>query len=99
MDTAGPVERIGRIARVLENSGDRNEALGQLAPEVVDALHEQRLFRLLLERAYGGEEVDLVTWFRTMEALGKLDASSAWCVGQINGCSAGWGGKPLRSSS
>jgi alkylation response protein AidB-like acyl-CoA dehydrogenase len=73
---------------VLENSGDRNEALGELAPEVVDALHEQRLFRLLLSRAYGGEEVDLVTWFYTMEALGKLDASTGWCVGQINGCSA-----------
>jgi len=99
MDTAGPVERIGRIARVLENSGDRNEALGQLAPEVVDALHEHRLFRLLLSRAHGGDEVDLVTWFHAMEALGKLDASTGWCVGQINGCSARWGGKPLRSSS
>ena len=42
-DTAGPVERIGRIARLIESSGDRNEALG-LAPEVVDALHGQRIF-------------------------------------------------------
>jgi len=23
-----------------------------------------------------------------MEALGKLDASTAWCIGQINGCAA-----------
>src|SRR5262249_2845344 len=30
--------------------------------------------------------IDLPTWFRTMEALAKLDASTAWCVGQINGC-------------
>ena len=43
---------------------------------------------MLLPRAYGGDEVDLVTWFRAMEALGKLDGSTAWCVGQINGCSA-----------
>ena len=41
---------------------------------------------MLLPRAYGGEEVDHVTWFRAMEALAKLDASTAWCVGQINGC-------------
>src|SRR5205085_12104959 len=27
------------------------------------------------------------TWFNAMEALGKLDASTAWCVGQLNGCS------------
>lgn len=86
--SAGPVERIGRIAGVLEKSGAANEALGRLSPEVVDKLHEQRLFRMLLPRAYGGEEVDLPTWFRAMEALAKLDASTAWCVGQINGCAA-----------
>jgi alkylation response protein AidB-like acyl-CoA dehydrogenase len=85
---AGPVERIARIASVLGASGERNEALRRLAPEVVDALHEQRIFRLLLARAFGGEEVDLVTWFCAMEALGQLDASTAWCVGQINGCAA-----------
>ena len=86
--TAGPVERVARIADVIAASGARNEALRRLAPEVVDALHEQRIFRLLLARAFGGEEVDLPTWFATMEALGKLDASTAWCVGQINGCAA-----------
>ena len=85
---AGPVERIARIAEVIEQSGAANEALGQLAPEVVDKLHEQRLFRMLLPRAYDGDEVDLGTWFRAMEALGKLDASTAWCIGQMNGCAA-----------
>jgi len=84
----GPVERIGRIAEVIAKAGDQNEALGRLAPHVVDALHEQRLFRLLLPRVYDGEEVDLGTWFRAMEALARLDASTAWCVGQINGCAA-----------
>ena len=83
-----PVERIGRIADVIAGSGAASEALGRLTPEVVDKLHEQQLFRMLLPRAYGGDEADLVTWFRAMEALGKLDGSAAWCVGQINGCSA-----------
>ena len=85
---AGPVERIGLIADVIAKSGAANEALGRLTPEVVDKLHEQQLFRMLLPRAYGGGEVDLVTWFRAMEALAKLDGSTAWCVGQINGCAA-----------
>jgi alkylation response protein AidB-like acyl-CoA dehydrogenase len=87
-DNAGPVERVGRIADVIGGASARNEALRRLAPEVVDALHDQRIFRLLLARALGGEEVDLPTWFVTMEALGQLDASTAWCVGQINGCAA-----------
>jgi alkylation response protein AidB-like acyl-CoA dehydrogenase len=87
-NSVGPVERIGSIAAMIEKSGLENEVLGQLTPEVVDKLHEQKLLRLLLPRAYGGEEVDLPTWFRTMEALAKLDASTAWCIGQINGCAA-----------
>ena len=68
---------------VIGKSGAANEALGRLTPEVVDKLHEQRMFRLLLPRVYGGDEVDLATWFRAMEALAKLDASTAWCVGGI----------------
>jgi indole-3-acetate monooxygenase len=85
---ATPLERIARIAEVLEESATANEALGRLTPEVVDKLHEARLFRMLLPRVYDGDEVDLATWFRAMEAIAKLDASTAWCVGQINGCAA-----------
>jgi len=81
-----PLERIGRIAEFIEEAGAANEKLGQLIPEVVEHLHEQRLFRMLLPRAYGGEQIDPVIWFRAMEALAKRDASTAWCVGQINGC-------------
>ena len=87
-----PLGRVGRIADFIEQSATANEANGQLIPEVVEKLHEQRLFRLLLPRAYGGEEIDPVTWFRVMEALGKRDASTAWCVGQINGCTLAAGG-------
>jgi hypothetical protein len=60
----GPVERIGRIAEVIARSGAANEALGRLTPEVVDKLHEQRLFRLLLPRRYSGRCRSCITWFR-----------------------------------
>ena len=85
---ADPVARVASIADVLRRAAPENEKLGRLTPEVVDKLHEQRLFRLLLPAAYGGDEADLATWFRTMEAIAKNDASTAWCVGQINGCAA-----------
>src|SRR5262252_8348205 len=83
-----PLARVAAIAGLIEQNGSANEALGQLTPEVVDKLHEARLFRMLLPRVYDGDEVDLATWFRAMEAIAKLDASTAWCVGQINGCAA-----------
>jgi indole-3-acetate monooxygenase len=84
--TDGPLARIARIAGVIEQSAAASETQGQLVPQVVDALHEAGLLRMLLPSAYGGEEIDPATWFRVMEALAKLDASTAWCVGQINGC-------------
>ena len=87
-DQDGPVARIARIASVVESAAAGNERIGRLQPEVVEALHGQRLFRMLLPKVYGGEEVDLATWFNAMEVLARLDGSTAWCVGQINGCAA-----------
>src|SRR5262245_6281380 len=87
-DATDPVARVASIAHILQKAAPENEKLGRLTPAVVDKLHEHRLFRLLLPAAYGGDEVDLATWFRTMEAIAKHDASTAWCIGQINGCAA-----------
>jgi alkylation response protein AidB-like acyl-CoA dehydrogenase len=50
------------------------------------ALHDAGLFRLLLPRAVGGEEISPPAFLRIIEALAQLDASTAWCVCQGNGC-------------
>ena len=81
-----PIARVAKIASLLTASAPRNEALGQLVPEVVDALHEQTLYRMLLPKVYGGEEATPVEFFRAMVALANCDASTAWCIGQQNGC-------------
>src|SRR5690349_12700628 len=54
----------------------------QLPPDLVAALHEAKLFRMLLPRTVGGGEVDPLTFFETVEAIAKADASTAWCVAQ-----------------
>jgi indole-3-acetate monooxygenase len=81
-----PAERVARIAPLLTDSGAANETLGRLTPGVVDALHEQRLYRMLLPKAYGGDEVTPPEFFKAMVALATCDASTAWCIGQQNGC-------------
>ena len=81
-----PAERVARIAPLLTAAGPKNEALGQLIPEVVDALHEQALYRMLLPKAYGGQEVSPPEFFQAMLAIAACDASTAWCIGQQNGC-------------
>ena len=57
-----------RIAEFIEEAGAAKRAWA-LIPEMWTSFTEQRLFRMLLPRVYGGEQVDPVTWFRAMEAL------------------------------
>ena len=58
----------------------------RLPSSLLDALHEARLFRLLLPRSQGGLETDPVTFFRVIEAIATADASTAWCLSQAGGC-------------
>lgn len=61
---------------------DRDRRIPQ---PIVDALHDAGLFRLLLPRSLGGVEIDPVTFVEIMEAIGGVDASTAWCLCQTNG--------------
>ncbi len=85
--SADPVALAHEIAPILRAEAPRNEALGQLTPTVLEALHERGLYRVLLPRSLGGYGADLTTFVRFMETLAAADASSAWCVGQASGCS------------
>ncbi|HVY17892.1 MAG TPA: acyl-CoA dehydrogenase family protein [Rhodopila sp.] len=85
--TADPVAQAYAIAPLLREEAPKIEALGQLTPTVVDALHTHGLYRTLLPRSLNGYGADLKTFVRVIEALAAADASTAWCVGQAVGCS------------
>lgn len=59
----------------------------RISDAVVGALHERRLFRMLLPRSLGGWEVDPVTFASVIEAVAAHDTSVAWCLCQGSGCS------------
>jgi alkylation response protein AidB-like acyl-CoA dehydrogenase len=80
------LERVRRLAPLIEASAGRAEQARELAPEVVDGLHEAGLFRLLLPKRFGGAELDPLSYWRVLEAVAACDGSTAWCLGQGNGC-------------
>jgi alkylation response protein AidB-like acyl-CoA dehydrogenase len=83
-------ELIGRareLVPMIERAGDRIERGRCLPDDVLDALHDARLFRLLIPRSYDGEEVEPATLFQVVETLAQGDASVAWCIGQGSGLS------------
>jgi alkylation response protein AidB-like acyl-CoA dehydrogenase len=80
------VVRAHELAELLRTSADRIEAERALPPDVVAALHEARLFRLLLPRSLGGDELNLRALCEVIEVIASADASTAWCLGQGAGC-------------
>ena len=88
----GPVRpdaasRARLLAPMLAAAAPRIEAGRRLPEDVLAALHGAGLFRTLLPRAYGGEELDPASHVLMLEEVAAADASAAWCLGQATGCS------------
>jgi alkylation response protein AidB-like acyl-CoA dehydrogenase len=80
---------IDRLAASDEISSwfDSSEESKRIVPPLLDALFEAKLFRLLLPRWLDGFQLNLPELVTAMEALGTIDGSMAWCLGQALGCS------------
>jgi indole-3-acetate monooxygenase len=77
-------ERARALQPLLDEHGAEMDRRRELTPEVVDALVAQDMLRLLLPKSLGGQEMELVEYCKTCEALAWADASVAWFVNQSN---------------
>jgi alkylation response protein AidB-like acyl-CoA dehydrogenase len=82
-----PIAQAKAIVPLLRAETTKIDALGQLTPQVVEALHAHGLYRTLLPPALNGYGAGLETFVKVMEIMAAADASTAWCVGQASGCS------------
>ena len=80
------IARARSLTPLLDKAAPRIEADKALPADVVDALHEAKLFRMLLPRSLGGGELALEDFFQVILAVAEGDASTAWCVSQSSGC-------------
>jgi alkylation response protein AidB-like acyl-CoA dehydrogenase len=77
---------------ILEHRGETDTAR-RLAQPVVEALAELGVFRSMVPRAAGGEEWDLPTAMRVVEALSTADGAVGWVAGvggAVNAVCSGW---------
>jgi alkylation response protein AidB-like acyl-CoA dehydrogenase len=81
------VARARRLRPQIEGAAQAIERERALPPELLSALHDARLFRLLLPKSCGGEEVAPASFVAAVEEVAKADASTAWCMAQGSGCS------------
>ncbi|MET8406150.1 acyl-CoA dehydrogenase family protein [Streptomyces sp900116325] len=84
--TAGPraelVAAAAAVQPLLRKHAVRGDTDRVVPAEVVRALSDAGVFRLLTPKRYGGQEADLQTLTGVSEALGEADGSAAW-VGMI----------------
>ena len=82
--TSSAPERARALQPQLDDHGAEMDRRREVTPEVVDALVQADMLRLLLPRSLGGQELHLIEYARTIEALGYADASVAWFINQSN---------------
>src|SRR5262249_23052498 len=81
--------RARALVPLIETAAPRIETARAFPSDVLAALHDSGMFRLLLPRSVGGAELDLPSFVRVIEILAGGDASVAWCVAQGGGCATG----------
>ncbi len=84
--SSGPLARALSVTRRLAAHGDRIESDRRVPADVMDLLHQARLFRMTLPRALEGDAADLATLTEVIETISAVDASTGWCIGQGSGC-------------
>ena len=84
--TADYLDHVRRLKPIILGAAEQMDKERRLTSQVLAGLHEAKLFRLLLPKPYGGGEVDITSFFRIISEVARLDASTAWCLCQANGC-------------
>jgi alkylation response protein AidB-like acyl-CoA dehydrogenase len=75
---------VDSVAPILAEHARSSEALGRLDDASIEAVRKTRLLRMSVPRDLGGLEVDPVTQLEVIEALARVDAAAAWCVGILS---------------
>src|SRR3984957_17605926 len=84
--TLGLVERAKALVPLIAREADEIERTRRLTPPVVSALIENGLYRSLLPQSVGGAEAEPKIFMQMLEEIAKVDASTAWCLGQCSVC-------------
>src|SRR3984893_4453453 len=82
----GVISRAEAVRPAVAAASSEIESTRRLPPDLLDKLHEARLFRLLLPRSFDGIETDPVTFCHVTEPIARADAAPAWCRSQAGGC-------------
>jgi len=85
-ETAHYLQRVGALVPRIAAAASEIERSRRVPDDLLDALHDAALYRMLLPRRYGGGEVHPLAFMRAVQAIARADASTAWNIGQNAVC-------------
>src|SRR3546814_13097958 len=83
------LERIEKLLPEIAARADETERERGLPADLMDHLLDAGLFRMMVPRAFGGEELDHLQACRVVEALARADGSAGWNAQIIFGFNVG----------
>src|SRR5262249_20599350 len=86
-DRSNPIARARDLKAAIAAASDAIETTRRLPEPLVARLHEARLFRMLLPRSVGGDEIDPGNYLLAIEELSRRDGSTGWVVFVANSSS------------
>ncbi len=78
--TADLVASAWQLQSLLREHSAAGDSAGELAGDVVDALHEHGMFGMWVPEPLGGAELDPLSSLRVIQTLAEADPSTAWVV-------------------
>ncbi|HTR87162.1 MAG TPA: acyl-CoA dehydrogenase family protein [Reyranella sp.] len=73
-----PIDRARSIGPAIAAAADEIETSQTIPEPLIGELHASRLFRLLLPRSVGGEQVEPWVYLRAVEEVARHDGSVGW---------------------
>ncbi len=80
------IARVTALVPLIREHAEKSSEERRVVPEVVQALEEAGLFKLLVPRRLGGLETNLRTMMDCVAEVGRGDGSTAWAVALLNVC-------------
>ena len=77
-----PLARAESIAPKIAAAADEIDAGRELPAAIADEMKALGMFRLLLPRSVGGEEMEWPAYLETVRAIAYADGSAGWCFNQ-----------------
>ena len=81
------VARAEALVPQIEAASNDIEKERRVTGDIMAAIHDAQLFKMLMPRSIGGGEATPMQYTKVLDVIGGADASTAWCVGQGLGCS------------